>query len=198
MAGYKCKKCNTRNTVLKEWIELGINRMVSCENCGHKMNLNLQPKQVQQTPGTQVVENSQAHNHVLESNGGTNVVGLNRGKANKYILQVVKSEHYTQNLQIKDFKNTLKIFIGRNPNNIENSEVDKDVFWTVNDPYISRTHCLITVLLNNGKAQFILEDLKSANGTEVNETKLENNDQILLNIGDEVVIGDTVFTLQKQ
>lgn len=198
MASYKCKKCSAKNTVLKEWITLGINRVVSCSSCGYKMNLNLQPAPSQKKPGTQVVENFQRHQHTTETPNGTNVVGVNSKKKHTYMLQVLKSDNYSKNLEIKELINSFHIYIGRNPlSTIENFNNDSDVIWIVNDPYVSRKHCVVMVKINNNKVQFILEDLNSANGTIVNKHKLQPKDQIFLNIGDEVVIGSTTFALKQ-
>lgn len=198
MAGYKCKKCNTNNTVLQEWIELGISRVVTCKSCGHKMNLNLKPRPVQNNPGTQVSENGQGFNHFMENEPGTNVVGINKKSKSKFKLQILKSNGSASNLAVKNPKENYTIFIGRNPEGASgNFNAEKDVSWILDDDYLSRAHCSIKVQKQHNKVQFIIEDLKSTNGTLVNKTKLENEDQILLHLGDEVEVGDTVFTLTQ-
>ena len=199
MAGYKCKKCNAKNTVLQEWIELGINRVVNCNTCGHKMNLNLKPRPTQNNPGTQVSENFQGFNHFINDEAGTNVVGMNRNAESKYKLQLLKNTTNLRNLTIKNTNDSYTIFIGRNP---ESATADfnktKDISWVLHDDYLSRAHCSIRVQKNNNKVKFILEDLNSTNGTLINHNKVENEDQILLHLGDQVAVGDTVFTLVQE
>lgn len=198
MAGYKCKKCNTNNTVLQEWIELGISRVVTCKSCGHKMNLNLKPRPVQNNPGTQVSENGQGFNHFMENEPGTNVVGINKKSKSKFKLEILKNSGATSNLSVKNPKENYTIFIGRNPESASAHFIpEKDVSWILDDEYLSRAHCSIKVQKQQNKVQFVIEDLKSTNGTFVNKTKLENEDQILLHLGDEVEVGDTVFTLTQ-
>jgi Zn ribbon nucleic-acid-binding protein len=198
MAGYKCKKCNTNNTVLQEWIELGISRVVTCKSCGHKMNLNLKPRPVQNNPGTQVSENGQGFNHFMENEPGTNVVGIHKKTKSKFKLQLLKNTGSASNLAVKNPKENYTIFIGRNPESASANFIpEKDVSWILDDDYLSRAHCSIKVQKQHNKVQFIIEDLKSTNGTFVNKEKLENEDQILLHLGDEVEVGDIVFTLTQ-
>jgi DNA-directed RNA polymerase subunit RPC12/RpoP len=196
MAGYKCKKCNTNNPVLQEWIALGISRVVTCKSCGHKMNLNLKPRPVQNNPGTQVSESGQGFNHFIENEPGTNVVGIHKKTKHKFKLQLLENSTAATHLVIKNPKENYTIFIGRNPEGASTSfDTEKDVSWILDDEYLSRAHCSISVQKQNSKVQFIIEDLKSTNGTLVNKNKLENEDQILLQLGDEVEVGHTVFTL---
>ena len=68
----------------------------------------------------------------------------------------------------------------------------------LHDDYLSRAHCSIRVQKNNNKIKFILEDLNSTNGTLINNTKVEKEDQILLHLGDQVEVGNTVFTLVQE
>ncbi len=199
MAGYKCKKCNTKNPVLKEWIELGISRVVTCSTCGHKMNLNLEPRPSQNNPGTQVTEKAQGFNHFVENGSGTNVVGINKKSQRNYKLKILKNRTAANNLAIKTTKDMYSIFLGRNPETASasfNKEID--VSWILDDEYLSRAHCVIKVQKNNNKIQFILEDLNSTNGTIVNNNKLEKGDQVFLHIDDEVEVGDTMFTLIQE
>lgn len=193
MPGYKCKKCDTKNTVLKEWVELGINRVVTCKSCGHKMNLNLVPNN---TPGTQIVETSQSYKHSTENNKGTNVVGTNKTSISTYYFQIISKFQNREKFTMQEINNSFTLFIGRNPK--DNNNDPKNNTWIIDDPYISRTHCIINITLNNNKIQFIIEDNNSSNGTAVNTTKLETEDRVLINLGDQITIGDTIFILMKE
>lgn len=57
------------------------------------------------------------------------------------------------------------------------------------DPYVSGHHAVI-FLKNN---DYVIEDLKSTNGTLLNDVKLEK--QSYLNIDDEIAIGEYVFKI---
>jgi DNA-directed RNA polymerase subunit RPC12/RpoP len=198
MAGYKCKKCSEKNTILKEWIDLGINRIVVCKACGHKMNLNLSIPTALPPNGTKVVEKTQ-HNYLLESEGGTQIDGISHATKNTYQFRIIKSDMHTKNLGFTVLKEAFTIYIGRNPaEKSPNFNTNTDIAWVINDPYASRAQCLINIVVQNSRVQFILKDLGSANGTKINNSSLEKGDQILLNLGDEIEIGDTIFTFENQ
>ncbi|KOA19608.1 FHA domain-containing protein FhaB [Clostridium homopropionicum DSM 5847] len=72
-----------------------------------------------------------------------------------------------------------KLTIGRNDDNQ----------LVLKDPYVSGHHAVI-FLKNN---DYVIEDLKSTNGTLLNNAKLEK--QSYLNIDDEIAIGEYVFKI---
>ena len=201
MAGFRCKKCNTHNLVLNKWIELGVSRVVTCRSCGHKMNLNLAAKK---KPAPQIEEISHPVDHVINkgdanvinNKGDTNIVGLNKSSINNYSFQIISGSQINTEFKVHEYDTSHTIFIGRNPKSL--SDNSKDFLWAIDDPFISRTHCVINVMISNEKIQFILEDNNSSNGTVVNENKLESGDRILLNIFDEINIGDTVFRVKQE
>ena len=200
MASYKCKKCKQKNTIPQNWIDLGINRIVVCENCSHKMNLNLGGvKPEQEAQGTQVTSGAQSNPF---SGGGTSVNGIKQSKVSKYYLEVItkinKGEKHAINLQ-----ESYTIFIGRNPATKvklleDNSPAKNNMFWIVSDAYVSRLQCQVEVMVANNKIQFVIKDSNSANGTKINNNVIESDDEILLHLGDEVHIGNTMFTLKKE
>ena len=193
MAGFRCKKCNTHNLVLNKWIELGVSRVVTCRSCGHKMNLNLAAKK---KPAAQIENISSPHNNGINNKGDTNIVGMNNSSINNYSFQIIAGLQKDTEFKVHEFDKSHSIFIGRNPSSPSDNK--KDFLWAIDDPYISRTHCVINVKVNNEKVQFILEDNNSSNGTVVNDNKLDSGDRILLNIFDEINIGGTVFRLKQE
>jgi len=72
-----------------------------------------------------------------------------------------------------------KLTIGRNEDNQ----------LVLKDPYVSGHHAVI--FLKN--TDYVIEDLKSTNGTLLNNIKLEK--QSYLNIDDEIAIGEYVFKI---
>lgn len=80
-----------------------------------------------------------------------------------------------------------KYIIGRG----SSGEVDKNERIILNDPYVSRNHCMIWGQENNQKRiQFILKDLGSKNKTKLNAQDLKENEVIYLENGDEIKIGN--------
>jgi len=67
---------------------------------------------------------------------------------------------------------------------------EKGVDVVLADRQCSRQHCRIIAL----QGQFMIEDLKSTNGTQVNGRNLDT--MLLLKSGDQIGVGDTVFDFQ--
>lgn len=197
MASFKCKKCKATNKIPKEWIELGISRIVSCNTCGYKMNLNLAKSAAQQPQGTAIIDDLQSHNHNINTPTGTQVDGLSSSATtNNYSLEIIEGKKHAIAIDLDTINESHHIYLGRNPAS-KRSMNDDDAIWIIDDPYVSRLHCQITVLKQSEQVKFILQDAGSANGTEVNKNHLESGDQVLLNIGDQIVIGDTKIVLKK-
>jgi len=76
-----------------------------------------------------------------------------------------------------------KTLIGRDSSN--------DIF--INDEKISKAHCKVSIVKSSqGIEQIIIKDLDSTNGTYVNGELIE---QISLNAGDKIQVGDTMLRL---
>ncbi len=71
----------------------------------------------------------------------------------------------------------------------------KDCEFVIDDPLLSRRHCLITC---DAQGDFFLEDLNSTNATLLNSRKVV--DKMRLRYGDRIVLGDTVvrFFLEEE
>lgn len=197
MATFKCKKCKAKNTIPKEWIELGISRIVNCNTCGYKMNLQLDQNVKEPKKGTDIIENLQQHKHSIKTPTGTKVDGMSSGTStNNYSLEIIEGKRQTMSLNVESMENTHHVYLGRNPASKRSMNAD-DAVWIIDDPYISRLHCLITVQNQAGQARFILNDEGSANGTLVNQNPIEEGDKVLLNVGDQIAIGDTIIVFKK-
>jgi pSer/pThr/pTyr-binding forkhead associated (FHA) protein len=64
----------------------------------------------------------------------------------------------------------------------------KDCEFVIDDPLLSRRHCLITV---DARSDFYLEDLNSTNATMLNSRTLKKRTR--LKHGDRIVLGNTVL-----
>ncbi len=64
----------------------------------------------------------------------------------------------------------------------------KDCEFVVDDPLLSRRHCLITA---EASGDFYLEDLNSTNGTILNSRKVQK--RVRLQDGDRIVLGNTIL-----
>ena len=70
-----------------------------------------------------------------------------------------------------------------------------DIEVNTQDKFMSKKHCLIKKL-DNG--QFSIEDYKSANGTKLNDRKLEPGEAVYLVEGDKITIGHTEFNVSME
>ena len=64
----------------------------------------------------------------------------------------------------------------------------------IDDPSISRIHCSLAI---RGSGEVVVADLESANGTFVNDARLEANEARKLTPGDVIRLGDVAFTVAK-
>ena len=71
----------------------------------------------------------------------------------------------------------------------------KDCEFVIDDPLLSRRHCLITV---DKDGDFCIEDLNSTNATMLNSRKLKKKTR--LQYGDRIVLGNTIlrFYLEEE
>ncbi len=70
-----------------------------------------------------------------------------------------------------------------------------DCEFVIDDPILSRRHCLITA---EASGDFYLEDLNSTNGTFLNSRKVQKKTR--LQYGDRIVLGNTIlrFYLEEE
>jgi pSer/pThr/pTyr-binding forkhead associated (FHA) protein len=71
----------------------------------------------------------------------------------------------------------------------------KDCEFVIDDPLLSRRHCLITA---DSKGDFFIEDLNSTNATMLNSRKAQKKSR--LQYGDRIVLGNTIlrFYLEEE
>jgi pSer/pThr/pTyr-binding forkhead associated (FHA) protein len=71
----------------------------------------------------------------------------------------------------------------------------KDCEFVIDDPLLSRRHCLITA---DEKGDFYVEDLNSTNATMLNSRKVQKKSR--LQYGDRIVLGNTIlrFYLEEE
>lgn len=177
---YKCKGCEVTHSIDKEWIELGVNRLFTCNKCGHKVNL------IINAPNSKSAEKKGT---VLIPNSTSNVIS--------YTLKIIESPSQ-ENLTINLVPNQV-YFIGRDPSIYSSPEYKNPIYITINgDDYVSRIHCQIEVKKRNDKLQLIIKDIGSLNHTCINEEEeMEPEDKILLQVNDKIKIGDTVLQITQ-
>jgi pSer/pThr/pTyr-binding forkhead associated (FHA) protein len=71
----------------------------------------------------------------------------------------------------------------------------KDCEFVIDDPLLSRRHCLVTA---DARGDFFIEDLNSTNATLLNSRKVQKKSR--LQYGDRIVIGNTIlrFYLEEE
>lgn len=84
-------------------------------------------------------------------------------------------------------------FVLKEGDNVVGRGDKSDIKITLNKR-ISGRHCSIT--LTNG--ELTLEDLNSSNGTTYNDTRLEPNNKVNINVDDSLFIADEVFYISKE
>ena len=84
-------------------------------------------------------------------------------------------------------------FVLKEGDNVVGRSDKSDIKITLNKR-ISGRHCSIN--LTNG--ELTLEDLNSSNGTTYNDTKLEPNNKLSINVDDSFFIADEVFYISKE
>ncbi|HMQ08886.1 MAG TPA: FHA domain-containing protein [Saprospiraceae bacterium] len=105
----------------------------------------------------------------------------------KYVKKASLKIHQDNLSDIEINLESRKYIIGRG----SSGEDDTNERIILNDPYVSRNHCMIWGQENNPKRiQFILKDLGSKNKTKLNDQELKENEVIYLENGDEIKIGN--------
>ncbi|TBW28255.1 FHA domain-containing protein [Gramella sp. KN1008] len=172
MASFKCKKCGSVIPIKKEWLEEGIKKLIQCESCGNKMKLNLPPVKAKEQSGTVILTKDSK-----------------KSSPEKFTIR----SKDTFDFHLTQKQESYKVLFGRNPN-ASNEELDECLI--INDPFISREHGLFTIFKSKGEMKITLEDLGSSNGTFLNGNKVNNSDVVYVEIGDEILAGNTVINVQ--
>lgn len=172
MASFKCKKCGSTIPVKPEWLTGGINKILECDSCGKKMRLNLPSSQPQEQNST-VILSKESKTPTPER------------------FTIKSKETFDFHIQNSQEKYTIKF--GRNPNETTDGFNQR---LLINDPFISREHGVFTIFKLREEIKITLEDLGSSNGTSVNGNKINSGDVVYVNIGDEILAGNTLIKVQ--
>ncbi|WP_026932636.1 FHA domain-containing protein [Christiangramia echinicola] len=172
MALFKCKKCGTKIPIKKEWLENGVNKVIECKSCGNKMRLNLPASEKKEQNGTVI---------------------LSKDSKKSVPKRLTIRSKDTFDFYIKKEKEKYSIKFGRNPNKgIDESNQS----LLINDPFISREHGIFNIFNSRGEMKITLEDLGSSNGTSINGNRINSGDIVYVQIGDEILAGNTVIKIQ--
>ena len=172
MASFKCKKCGSVIPIKKEWLQEGVKKLIQCATCGNKMKLNLPPAKPKAQKGTVILTKD-----------------LKKSTPEKFTIR----SKDTLDFHLHQKQERYKVLFGRNPNT---SSPELDECLIINDPFISREHGLFTIFKSRGEMKITLEDLGSSNGTFLNGSKVNNSDVVYVEIGDEILAGNTVIKVQ--
>jgi pSer/pThr/pTyr-binding forkhead associated (FHA) protein len=84
-------------------------------------------------------------------------------------------------------------FVIDRPSIVLGRQTDCEFF--IDDPLLSRRHCLITA---DARGEFFIEDLNSTNATHLNSRKVQKKSR--LQYGDRIVVGNTIlrFYLEEE
>ena len=80
----------------------------------------------------------------------------------------------------------------------KSSSSDANIQLPVDDLYMSRLHATIKVTKVNGTLCVTISNYKNKNSTTVNGTELRDCDEVVLNHGDENVMGDTSLVMMMK
>lgn len=89
-------------------------------------------------------------------------------------------------------KKTFFLIIGKNNLGRKPSGEGNDIVM-IDDPMISRQHCVIEVILEDNIKRYVIYDDNSTNGVEVNGRKLSKYDKIVLKNNDHIKLGMTLL-----
>lgn len=65
------------------------------------------------------------------------------------------------------------------------------------DKFMSRQHCVINVSFTDGKYKAILSNYENKNDTFINGIKIDKGDDIVLNDGNNIKMGNTILTFKS-
>ena len=181
MKTFTCKKCNTKNSIQNEWIEMGVNRIVNCISCNNRMNLRLE---------------NYSKKHLSDSQNTTNTVVSHKSNAviKSLDIIVISDLHKDRKVTVQA-NNTRTIFFGRDPlKHVEPKNDNYDILM-ISDPHLSRLHGVFKVVFQKGIMLVSFKDVGSTNGTQVNDNNLSKDDIILLKNNDKIFAGNTILKI---
>ena len=88
--------------------------------------------------------------------------------------------------------------LGTNIVGRKSSSSDAHIQLPVDDLYMSRLHAMIKVTKVNDKLCVTIANYKNKNTTTVNGTELRSCDEVFLNHGDEIIMGDTSMVIMMK
>lgn len=183
MKQFKCKLCDEPVLIKSEWIKANVARTVSCDNCGYETFLNI-PSLIKDL-------NKRTSKKKASTEIFLNSINLN--EENNFFIKILETPSGYKSTTLLEHKNYI---IGRSKTiDDKYSEYNAEIL-IIDDPYVSRNHCLIKVLKRSNKTIISILDLQSSNGVKINKSeKLSAIDEVILKDGDEIYFGDSVLKL---
>lgn len=174
---YKCKKCETINSISPDWFRGNEDRKIHvCSKCGNKIQLN-----------TQKIREDIYNNFKT----ATELVIGKVPKINELYLKVNVNEEHKRLIKLDE----TTIIIGRG--NELASEIltdeNQNNFQRINvpDKFVSSKHCKLK--LNPKTQKVTIQDLGSLNKTYIEDQEINPEDELILKVGTKVKMGTTIL-----
>lgn len=176
---YKCKKCETINSIPPDWFRGNDEKKIHvCSNCGNKIQLNVEKIR------------KDIYNDFKTA---TELVFGKAPSINELYLKINVNEEQKRLIKLDQEI----IILGRG--NELNSEIQADEnqkkFQKINipDKFISSRHCRLK--LNPKTQKVTIQDLGSLNKTFIEDNQINPDDELIFKVGTKVKLGTTIIEL---
>lgn len=175
---FECNFCKATLQIVVKVGMYGKKSVLRCRKCEEITSV--------QVPVEQVFIDNDAKRKKASSESPKTEIKSNF-KTEKFLrLEIVSSEGSVASTFVDIDQQQMTI--GRKNNS--GASLKPDIEVTNNDNYMSKKH---VVIVRKENKSFVIKDLNSTNGTWVNGEKLNPNDEIYIEDGDEIKIGRTYF-----
>ncbi len=176
---YKCKKCETINSLPPDWFKGNVEKKVhSCTGCDNKIQLNVQKIR-------QEIYN--------DFKTATELVFGKTPSVNELYLKINVNEEQKRLIKLEE--ETIIIGRGNELNSENQTDESQKKIQRINvpDKYISSRHCKLK--LNPKTQKVTIQDLGSLNKTLIENNEINPGDELILKIGAKVKLGTTIIEL---
>jgi pSer/pThr/pTyr-binding forkhead associated (FHA) protein len=183
----KCAHCQHANVITVSEDMLGKNSLRKCESCGQMFPFMSPTKEkVQQLIQSQQSVQAPSATQPADDEFKT-TIRPNFNKAEKVLLLECIANDYNALQRFKVSQPYMTI--GRL--SYEQGSYMPDLPIETSDVYISRKHAVFKKYTNS----FTVSDAGSANGTYLNDKKLQGDEELVLAEGDKVTLGKTIIKI---
>jgi pSer/pThr/pTyr-binding forkhead associated (FHA) protein len=178
----KCDNCNTALKLKAKERLFGTTQTIKCPSCNHLITLNIPEYGAATNPTDSAEKQDSLPTSITSLN--TNPSGANQS----FFVELMSNESIkTQKFEIDQSYLTF----GRLSKDISANAADLQVI--TDDMYISRRHCIF----RKYETSITIEDT-SQNGTFINGVRLDADDEMHLNEGDIIKMGNSLFKIILQ